>query len=396
MSSGPSMTSAPAKSDDRAWAYGKLGLGKKNNTICLFCNKRLKGGGITRLKHHLAGVKGEVEARKNVPMDVKCQMNQLLEGYKQDKERRERISKGVGEGASYQALDEEEEESLLDRRTSGDGTKKKRSKTICGFFAPRTTQGAQPSIKSALPSKQTIDEARMAVARWCVREIKEYLLELREVTRYICNHAWLHNTMRKDFANGRDLCRPGVTRPSFTKKKEVARGMIQALTVLVPDEHLQDQISAQIVEYKQATGDFNMPLAIRQREKLPPDNLLFQYAYFIFATGCERNWSTFEFIHSKRQNRLKHKRLNDLVYVRYNLKLQERIIRRTKDALDPISIENIDVLDDWVSEEPSLLDEEDIAWEIIEPPSLEALTLDDQEPNFDDAADDFPNENESQ
>ncbi|XP_058187393.1 uncharacterized protein LOC131304243 [Rhododendron vialii] len=104
----------------------------------------------------------------------------------------------------------------------------------------------------------------------------------------------------------------------------------------------------------------------------------------------------FESIHSKKRNRLEHKRLNDLVYVCYNLKLRERIIRRTKDALDPISLENIDVLDDWVSEEPSLLDEKDIAWEIIEPPSLEALTLDDQEPNFDDAADDFPNENERQ
>ncbi|KAF7129064.1 hypothetical protein RHSIM_Rhsim10G0111400 [Rhododendron simsii] len=87
-------------------------------------------------------------------------------GYKQDKERRERISIAVGEGTSYQALDEEEEESLLDRRTSGDGTKKKRSKTIGGFFAPRTTPGAQPSIKSALSSKQTIDEARMVIASW--------------------------------------------------------------------------------------------------------------------------------------------------------------------------------------------------------------------------------------
>ncbi|KAI8543505.1 hypothetical protein RHMOL_Rhmol08G0223500 [Rhododendron molle] len=76
--------------------------------------------------------------------------------------------------------------------------------------------------------------------------------------------------------------------------------------------------------------------------------------------------------------------------------IKARIIRRTKDALDPISLENIDVLDDWVSEKLGVLDEEDIAWEIIEPPSLEALTLDDQEPNFDDAADDFLNENESQ
>ncbi|KAF7130281.1 hypothetical protein RHSIM_Rhsim10G0109700 [Rhododendron simsii] len=213
--------------------------------------------------------------------------------------------------------------------------------------------------------------------------IDAIIQKAKKVTRYIYNHACVLNTMRKDFTNGRDLCRPGVTRPFFMKKKEVARRMIQALTVLVPDEHLQDQISAQMEEYKQATGDFNMPLAIRQREKLPPGLVpdLQKFAIRVLsqccsATGCER--------------------LNDLVYVRYNLKLRERIIRRTKDALDQISLVNIDVLDDWVSEEPGLLDEEDIAWEIIEPPSLEALTLDDQEPNFDDAADDLPNENESQ
>jgi len=42
------------------------------------------------------------------------------------------------------------------------------------------------------------------------------------------------------------------------------------------------------------------------------------------ATGCERNWSVFEFIHSKKQNRLEHKRLNDLVFVHYNLKIKQR------------------------------------------------------------------------
>ena len=42
------------------------------------------------------------------------------------------------------------------------------------------------------------------------------------------------------------------------------------------------------------------------------------------ATGCERNWSTFEYVHSKKRNRLEHKRVNDLVFVHYNLRLRER------------------------------------------------------------------------
>lgn len=32
----PSMSLAPAKFDDPAWAYARLVLGKKNNTICIF------------------------------------------------------------------------------------------------------------------------------------------------------------------------------------------------------------------------------------------------------------------------------------------------------------------------------------------------------------------------
>ncbi|KAJ8749645.1 hypothetical protein K2173_026294 [Erythroxylum novogranatense] len=42
------------------------------------------------------------------------------------------------------------------------------------------------------------------------------------------------------------------------------------------------------------------------------------------SSGCERNWSVFERIHTKRRNRLEHQRLNDLVFVHYNLRLQHR------------------------------------------------------------------------
>ncbi|PKU71232.1 hypothetical protein MA16_Dca007228 [Dendrobium catenatum] len=42
------------------------------------------------------------------------------------------------------------------------------------------------------------------------------------------------------------------------------------------------------------------------------------------SSGCEQNWSVFEQIHSKRRNYLEHQRLNDLVYVRYNLNLKNR------------------------------------------------------------------------
>eukprot|EP00253_Pinus_taeda_P032318 PITA_32318 len=39
------------------------------------------------------------------------------------------------------------------------------------------------------------------------------------------------------------------------------------------------------------------------------------------ASACERNWSSFDHIHSKKRNRLLSGRLEDLVYVRSNLQL---------------------------------------------------------------------------
>ncbi|PKA52234.1 hypothetical protein AXF42_Ash010130 [Apostasia shenzhenica] len=44
------------------------------------------------------------------------------------------------------------------------------------------------------------------------------------------------------------------------------------------------------------------------------------------SSGCERNWSAFERIHTNVRNRLEHERLNDLVYVHYNLRLKNRFV----------------------------------------------------------------------
>ncbi|GAV63663.1 DUF659 domain-containing protein/Dimer_Tnp_hAT domain-containing protein, partial [Cephalotus follicularis] len=42
------------------------------------------------------------------------------------------------------------------------------------------------------------------------------------------------------------------------------------------------------------------------------------------SSGCERNWSVFEQIHTKKRNILEHQRLNDIVFVTYNLRLKNR------------------------------------------------------------------------
>ena len=596
-----SMASAPTRSDDPAWAHRQVVIGVKNSSICVHCSKRINGGGITRLKYHLAGIRGEVEPCKRVPPDVKWQMKQLIDDMTAEKERRKRVRTDIG---NYQSVsnDEEVEEcdaanphlgdirSQTNRRLTMQGTTTTRRRIP--LFAPRTTPGLQPSIRSAMASKEMKHNARKAIATWwfdanipfnsaksyyyqpmidvvtsigpgfkgpsyhdlrgsllrdVVHDVHEYILSIkvdwrlygcsimadgwsnrrnvpivnflayyprgtvffksvdtsglrkdketllemfdevvkevgqenivqfvsdneasfkaagkalqqrygtffwspcaahcidlmlenicdpryfpmidetikkaRNITKFIYNHAWVLALTRKEFTNGHDLCRPGITRfathflslqcllkfkkelrqmftctkwvesshgksrvgkeiaaivledkdfwsrcahivnvseplvrvlrladseekpsmgylyeamdkakeaiktrlknrmsqygpyirvidarwdkqlhsplhaagcflnpgiyfrPSFSKQREVTRGLLTTIMRLVPDCDTQDNISAQIEEYKRATGDFGMTLAIRQREKLNPGNNFYFLQYNVF------------------------------------------------------------------------------------------------------------------
>ena len=68
------------------------------------------------------------------------------------------------------------------------------------------------------------------------------------------------------------------------------------------------------------------------------------------ASGCERNWSVFERIHTKKRNRLEHKQLNDLVFVKYNIRLRRNQLMKKTPDLDSIVLDDIDPTSEWVEE----------------------------------------------
>ena len=178
--SSASVASAPARSDDPAWAHARAVPNAKNNTICLHCNKLIKGGGITRLKYHLAGIRGQVEPCIKVSSDIRFQMKQMIEDLKKSKQTKKRIQLEIGNPYDIDEEEEEEEvrvveksppQTLGKRKSRGkdvdnDMSQIRGKKKIKSYFAPRTTPGAQPSIRSALATKAMIDNAKMSVARW--------------------------------------------------------------------------------------------------------------------------------------------------------------------------------------------------------------------------------------
>ncbi|XP_075670173.1 uncharacterized protein LOC142639910 [Castanea sativa] len=110
---------------DPAWDHVTEELkDKKSSCRCIHYGKSYKGGNINRMKRHLAGIKGDVAA---------CRGNRS------------------GPPSSF-----------LPRSNLG----KRKVDDIGNYFAPKTTPGAQPSIKSVLASKEKKLRVDMTVVRW--------------------------------------------------------------------------------------------------------------------------------------------------------------------------------------------------------------------------------------
>ena len=73
------------KSKDAAWAHAKVVEGK---IYCRYCKKLIKGGGIHRLKQHLAGIRGNVapcEVDSEVIGEIRLELLQQFEQYEVEK-----------------------------------------------------------------------------------------------------------------------------------------------------------------------------------------------------------------------------------------------------------------------------------------------------------------------
>ncbi|KAL8515891.1 hypothetical protein ACS0TY_014550 [Phlomoides rotata] len=168
------------------------------------------------------------------------------------------------------------------------------------------------------------------------------------------------------------------------KSQEVNNGFIEAVERLVPDVRVQDKISMELEVYRRAEGGFGYNMAKRQRSTMAPaawweafgtstPNLQKFFVKVLNLTcsssGCERNWSIFENVHSKRRNRLLQQRLNDLVFVKYNRSLKRRY--ESRDRVDPISLLDIDESNEWLGDksegedEDFVYEDDNLTWNVV-------------------------------
>ncbi|CAH1452891.1 unnamed protein product [Lactuca virosa] len=163
--------------------------------------------------------------------------------------------------------------------------------------------------------------------------------------------------------------------------EEVEKGLYDYIMRLVPEQQVQDKISEELDKYRNAQGLFGNPMAVRHRETKSPADWrgaygsstpnLKKFAIKVLsltcsATSCERNWSVFQHLHTKKRNRLAQERLNDMVFVKFNRSLE----RRAKDKEnDHLILQEIDESNEWLmgrmedeSDDEAVFVGEDLTW----------------------------------
>ncbi|KAH9303560.1 hypothetical protein KI387_044441, partial [Taxus chinensis] len=74
------------------------------------------------------------------------------------------------------------------------------------------------------------------------------------------------------------------------------------------------------------------------------------------------------------RNRLEQQRLNDLVFVQYNLRLRRNQLLNRRPDTDPIVLDDIDPTSEWVEEsQPTEFDPDDLGWMGLDQESDEPL-----------------------
>ncbi|KAF1869270.1 hypothetical protein Lal_00020947 [Lupinus albus] len=150
---------------------------------------------------------------------------------------------------------------------------------------------------------------------------------------------------------------------NFCIKREDQQGWLDVLQSKVTTS--KTDFFKQSCIYHDKYGSFDNSMVIETVKHLRPDQWWSQFGYSApmvsqlaikilsqraSSSGCEINWTVFERIHTRKRNKLEHKRLNDIVYVHYNLGLKDREVNKRR-TLDPVHYESMGNIEFWITEE---------------------------------------------
>ncbi|XP_058765420.1 uncharacterized protein LOC131638905 [Vicia villosa] len=167
-----------------------------------------------------------------------------------------------------------------------------------------------------------------------------------EAMDQIIDNRWDKQLHRPFHATGYYLNPMLHYKPNFKADNEVKQGMYACLgRMMGEDMDMVNKIDGQLEDFKSKKGFFGSEIAQHGLENKTPTQWWESYGdAHPDCSSCERNWSAFEIVHTKKRNRLKQKTMNDLVYVMVNTRLTKNKVERKKRDL---TINDFQYDDDW-------------------------------------------------
>ncbi|KAL9237386.1 hypothetical protein vseg_011940 [Gypsophila vaccaria] len=182
----------------------------------------------------------------------------------------------------------------------------------------------------------------------------------------IVDKKW-HNQLHTPLHSAAAFLNPCIQyNPEVKFLAAIKEDFFNVLEKLLPTPELRRDITSQIMLFTRASGMFGCNLAKEARDAVMPGEWWEQYgdsapvlqrvAIRILSQVCststfDKQWSTFQQIHSEKRNKIDKETMSDLVYINYNLKLG-RPKSKSFDP-DPIQLDDIDMTSDWVEEAES-------------------------------------------
>ncbi|KAL0906334.1 hypothetical protein M5K25_024821 [Dendrobium thyrsiflorum] len=161
---------------------------------------------------------------------------------------------------------------------------------------------------------------------------------------------------------------------------EVKLGLYHCMERLIPDLTVREIADLQLVLFRNREGFFGLHAAKSTIAKRSPVEWWIQFGdstpelqsfairvlgLTCSSSGCERNWSTYSQVQTKRRNRLSTLRMNSLVYIMHNKRLRDRRLRNKglKDDEDPLVCEDVASDNEWFIDDETNLPLSDLQLE---------------------------------
>ncbi|KAJ0968509.1 hypothetical protein J5N97_025426 [Dioscorea zingiberensis] len=155
--------------------------------------------------------------------------------------------------------------------------------------------------------------------------------------------------------------------PNFKFDATMRNGFHAAMWKMFPGERDRIELTKEQPLYLNAQGALGSEFAIMGRTLNAPGDWWAAYGYEVpmlqraamrilsqpcSSYWCKWNWNTFDYLHSKKRNKVELEKLSDLVFVHCNLRLQavsQNIDKRNK----PVNFDEVDVCSEWPTESES-------------------------------------------